>query len=59
MNHYPRDKGILAALDYLDMGVEPTPMLRRAKTQGKPIAKPSTNRWLAVCWFVSLVIWRD
>ena len=59
MNHYSRDKGILSALDYLGMGVDPTPMLRRAKTQGKPIARPSTNRLLALCWLITLLFDHD
>jgi hypothetical protein len=59
MNHYPRDKGILSALDYLGVSVDPVPMLRRVKRAGKPIAKRSTSRWLALCWFVSLVLWKD
>lgn len=57
--HYSRDKGILSALDYLGMGVEPIPMLRRAKTQGKPIARPSTNRLLALCWLITLLFDHD
>lgn len=61
MNHYSRDKGMQAAERYLNLlEGAPTPMLRlRAKTRSRPIAKPETSRWLALCWFVSLIIWRD
>jgi hypothetical protein len=66
--HYSRDKGILSALDYFDhlnqrdnnvRPPDPIPMLRRAKTQGKPIARPSTNRLLALCWLITLLFDHD
>lgn len=54
--HYPRDTGILAALDYLDMGVDPVPMLKRVKRAGKPVCKPATGRLLAVWWMICTAI---
>ncbi len=56
MTHYARDKGILAAYDYLGMHIDPIPMLRCSRTQGKPIARASTNRLLALCWIVTLAV---
>lgn len=54
--HYRRDKGILAAYDYLGMHIDPVPMLRCVKRAGKPIARASTSRMLALCWLVTLAV---
>jgi hypothetical protein len=54
--HYARDKGILAALDYLgvDFGVQPT--LKRVKTPAKQVCKRSTGRMLAIWWMICAAI---
>jgi hypothetical protein len=55
-HHYARDKGILAALDYLgvDFGIHPT--LRRVKQPKKAVCRPSTGRILAIWWMICVSI---
>lgn len=54
--HYSRDKGILAALDYLGVYVGTHPMLKRVKTPAKQVCKRSTGRLLAVWWMICTAI---
>ena len=58
--HYSRDKGILAAQDYLGMHVDPLPMIRLPKRKSmRPEPVKASGRIAAFVWLICCVFGRD
>lgn len=54
--HYPRDKGMQAAEQYLGLIDGRIPMVRLPRKLKKRTARPSTNRLLAIWWMLCTAI---